>query len=83
MYESPRIGDGCVSFEDECAAEVVGVVCQKSDLPRAVFDLSPAMEGYQLSAVFAEKQLELLERKYGGSYKAGEAALTIQRAFRR
>lgn len=41
------------------------------------------MERYQLSADFAEKQLQVLERKYGGEQKARKAALTIQRAFRR
>lgn len=41
------------------------------------------MERYQLSADFAEKQLELLERRYGGAAQARRAALVIQRAFRR
>ncbi|TRY74504.1 hypothetical protein TCAL_01663 [Tigriopus californicus] len=41
------------------------------------------MERYQLSADFAEKQLQVLERKYGGEQRARQAALTIQRAFRR
>jgi hypothetical protein len=41
------------------------------------------MERYQLSADFAEKQLQLLQRKYGGEDSSGSAALTIQRAFRR
>ncbi len=40
-------------------------------------------EKYQLSQDFQEKQLQLLERKYGGATKAAKAALTIQRAFRR
>ncbi len=41
------------------------------------------MERYQLSQDFQEKQLQLLQRKYGGARTAGTAALTIQRAFRR
>ena len=40
-------------------------------------------EPYELSQDLIAKQLELLEKKYGGSRKAKEAALTIQRAFRR
>lgn len=40
-------------------------------------------EPYELSQDLIAKQLELLEKKYGGSHKAKEAALTIQRAFRR
>ena len=40
-------------------------------------------EPYELSQDLIAKQLELLEKKYGGSKKAKEAALTIQRAFRR
>lgn len=42
-----------------------------------------ASEPYELSQDLIAKQLELLEKKYGGSAKAKEAALTIQRAFRR
>ncbi|XP_043485267.1 IQ motif and SEC7 domain-containing protein 1-like isoform X3 [Leptopilina heterotoma] len=38
--------------------------------------------GYELSQDLLEKQIEMLERKYGG-VKARNAALTIQRAFRR
>jgi hypothetical protein len=41
------------------------------------------MDRYELSQDFQEKQLQLLARKYGGVEHAGEAALTIQRAFRR
>ena len=41
------------------------------------------MERYPLSADFAEKQLQLLQRKYGGPDASSRAALTIQRAFRR
>ncbi|XP_023711339.1 IQ motif and SEC7 domain-containing protein 1 isoform X4 [Cryptotermes secundus] len=37
---------------------------------------------YELSQDLLEKQIEMLERKYGG-VKARNAALTIQRAFRR
>ena len=40
-------------------------------------------EPYELSQDLIAKQLEVLEKKYGGSTKAKEAALTIQRAFRR
>ncbi len=40
-------------------------------------------EPYELSQDLIAKQLELLEKKYGGTHKAKEAALTIQRAFRR
>ena len=40
-------------------------------------------EPYELSQDLIAKQLELLEKKYGGSRTAKEAALTIQRAFRR
>lgn len=38
--------------------------------------------GYELSQDLLDKQIELLERKYGG-IRARKAALTIQRAFRR
>ncbi|XP_044742121.1 IQ motif and SEC7 domain-containing protein 2 [Chrysoperla carnea] len=38
--------------------------------------------GYELSQDLLDKQIEMLERKYGG-VKARKAALTIQRAFRR
>ena len=41
------------------------------------------MERYPLSADFAEKQLQVLQRKYGGPDASSRAALTIQRAFRR
>lgn len=37
---------------------------------------------YELSQDILDKQIEVLERKYGG-VKARTAALTIQRAFRR
>lgn len=37
---------------------------------------------YELSQDLLDKQIEVLERKYGG-VKARNAALTIQRAFRR
>ena len=40
-------------------------------------------EPYELSQDLIAKQLEVLEKKYGGSRTAKEAALTIQRAFRR
>ena len=40
-------------------------------------------EPYELSQDLVAKQLELLEKKYGGTKKAKVAALTIQRAFRR
>lgn len=36
---------------------------------------------YELSQDLLEKQIELLERKYGGD-RARNAALTIQKAFR-
>uniref|UniRef100_A0A0K2SYQ3 Putative LOC100863984 [Apis florea] n=1 Tax=Lepeophtheirus salmonis TaxID=72036 RepID=A0A0K2SYQ3_LEPSM len=38
---------------------------------------------YELSPDLVERQLAALEKKYGGAEKAKEAALTIQRAFRR
>ncbi|EEB10285.1 IQ motif and Sec7 domain-containing protein, putative [Pediculus humanus corporis] len=38
--------------------------------------------GYELSQDLLDKQIEVLEKKYGGE-KARNAALTIQRAFRR
>lgn len=38
--------------------------------------------GYELSQDLLDKQIEMLERKYGG-LKARKAALIIQRAFRR
>lgn len=37
---------------------------------------------YELSQDILDKQIELLERKYGGD-RARSAAITIQRAFRR
>ena len=40
-------------------------------------------EPYELSQDLIAKQLEVLEKKYGGSTNAKDAALTIQRAFRR
>ncbi|CAK9823470.1 IQ motif and SEC7 domain-containing protein 1 [Anthophora retusa] len=42
----------------------------------------PQATGYELSQDLLDKQIEMLERKYGG-VKARNAALTIQRAFRR
>jgi IQ motif/SEC7 domain-containing protein len=39
--------------------------------------------GYELSQDLIDKQLELLERKYGGKFRANRAALVIQRAYRR
>ena len=41
------------------------------------------LELYELSQDLIAKQLEVLEKKYGGSHKAKKAALIIQRAFRR
>ena len=41
------------------------------------------MEPYQLSADIADRQLRILQKKYGGARRASAAALTIQRAFRR
>ena len=40
-------------------------------------------EPYELSQDLVAKQLELLEKKYGGATKANEAALTVTRAFQR
>jgi len=37
---------------------------------------------YELSQDLLDKQMELLERKYGGSGRANHAARVIQRAFR-
>lgn len=42
----------------------------------------PFISRYELSQDLLDKQIEMLERKYGG-VKARNAALTIQRAFRR
>lgn len=38
--------------------------------------------GYELSQDLHDKQVEMLERKYGGSIKSRHAAKTIQQAFR-
>lgn len=38
---------------------------------------------YELSQDLLDKQVEVLERKYGGQTRASHAALTIQRAFRK
>lgn len=38
---------------------------------------------YELSQDLLDKQVEMLERKYGGAQHARHAALTIQRAFRK
>ncbi|XP_063702430.1 IQ motif and SEC7 domain-containing protein 1 isoform X3 [Culicoides brevitarsis] len=46
-----------------------------------VLKRSRLQNGYELSQDLLDKQIELLERKYGG-IKARHAALTIQRAFR-
>lgn len=40
-------------------------------------------QSYELSQDLIDKQIELLERKYGGNARAQRAALVIQRAFRR
>ena len=40
-------------------------------------------QSYELSQDLQDKQIELLERKYGGSVRAQRAALVIQRALRR
>lgn len=40
-------------------------------------------QSYELSQDLIDKQIELLERKYGGNVRAQKAALVIQRAFRR
>ncbi|XP_069693802.1 IQ motif and SEC7 domain-containing protein 1 isoform X3 [Periplaneta americana] len=47
-----------------------------------VLKRSRVQTAYELSQDLLEKQIEMLERKYGG-VKARNAALTIQRAFRR
>lgn len=47
-----------------------------------MFKRSRAQTSYELSQDILDKQIEVLERKYGGN-KARTAALTIQRAFRR
>ncbi|CAB1315733.1 unnamed protein product, partial [Coregonus sp. 'balchen'] len=39
-------------------------------------------ESYELSADLQDKQVEMLERKYGGSFITRNAACTIQTAFR-
>ncbi|KAJ8257930.1 hypothetical protein GJAV_G00191260 [Gymnothorax javanicus] len=39
-------------------------------------------ESYELSTELQDKQVEMLERKYGGRYVARNAACTIQTAFR-
>lgn len=47
-----------------------------------MYVLNPFISSYELSQDMLDKQIEMLERKYGG-LKARNAALTIQRAFRR
>lgn len=47
-----------------------------------IFFLVSREHRYELSQDLLDKQIEMLERKYGG-VKARNAALTIQRAFRR
>lgn len=47
-----------------------------------VLKRSRVQTSYELSQDILDKQIEVLERKYGG-VKARNAALTIQRAFRR
>ncbi|BFZ10482.1 hypothetical protein BsWGS_13521 [Bradybaena similaris] len=42
----------------------------------------PHQSSYQLSQDLHDKQVEMLERKYGGSIRSRRAARTIQRAFR-
>ncbi|KAH9495295.1 IQ motif and S7 domain-containing protein 1 [Bulinus truncatus] len=42
----------------------------------------PNQSSYQLSQDLHDKQVEMLERKYGGSIRSRRAARTIQRAFR-
>ena len=42
----------------------------------------PKWNRYELSQDLLDKQLELLERKYGGHARANHAARVIQRAFR-
>lgn len=42
----------------------------------------PHQAGYQLSQDLHDKQVEMLERKYGGSIRSRRAARTIQRAYR-
>lgn len=46
------------------------------------FNIDFYVSRYELSQDLLDKQIEMLERKYGGE-KARNAALTIQRAFRR
>ncbi len=47
---------------------------------RAVGVVAP--QDYQLSEDFQRKQVEMLERKYGGRIRTQRAATVIQRAFR-
>lgn len=56
-----------------CEKDVVEI-----DLNVTIF----CFDRYELSQDLLDKQIEMLERKYGG-VKARNAALTIQRAFRR
>uniref|UniRef100_A0A8C4R5A5 SEC7 domain-containing protein n=1 Tax=Eptatretus burgeri TaxID=7764 RepID=A0A8C4R5A5_EPTBU len=51
----------------------------EEEVPRRVRTLS---ESYELSADLQDKQVEILERKYGGRYATHRAACTIQSAFR-
>ncbi|XP_033219763.1 IQ motif and SEC7 domain-containing protein 1 isoform X2 [Belonocnema kinseyi] len=54
----------------------------QSGFQQACHKKGSVRNGYELSQDLLEKQIEMLERKYGG-VKARNAALTIQRAFRR
>lgn len=44
--------------------------------------VTSSITGYELSQDLQDKQIEMLERKYGGSFRCRHAAKIIQRAYR-
>jgi IQ motif/SEC7 domain-containing protein len=54
----------------------------KNNNDDAIKKSRPHPSSYQLSQDLHDKQVEMLERKYGGSIRSRRAARTIQRAFR-
>lgn len=67
---APRFQNGSVSRDD-------------SSVLRSTLRQPQSGSSYELSSDFQQKQMEILERKYGGGLRAKRAAVIIQRAYRK
>ena len=57
--------------------------CLRIDEDSRLKQSRSASDSYELSQDLQDKQLEMLERKYGGQLRTRRAAITIQQAFRK